>query len=103
MYKVSVMYPNEPGVQFDFDYYRKTHMRIVEEHLRPFGLKRTSVDRGLSGGGGQAAPYVCVGHLYFDRADGYDEGIQAVGPVLREDLANFTNVTPTRLISEEVG
>lgn len=100
MYKVSVMYPNEDGVQFDFDYYRNTHMKIVSEHMKPFGLLRTGVDKGISGGAGAKAPYVCIGHLYFDRADGYDEGVKKAGPVLRQDIANFTNVTPIRLISE---
>ncbi len=38
--------------------------------------------------------------MLFDRADGYDEGVKAVGSVLRADIANYTNVTPTRLISE---
>ncbi|HKI97502.1 MAG TPA: EthD family reductase [bacterium] len=102
MYKVSVMYPNEDGVKFDLDYYRSKHMKLVEEHMKPFGLQRTGVDKGISGGAGQKAPYVCVGTLYFDRPDGYDEAIKKAGPALREDIANFTNVTPTRLISEVV-
>lgn len=102
MYKVSVMYPNEDGVKFDIEYYQNTHMKIVEENLRPFGLKRTAVDRGISGGAGQPAPFVCVGHLYFDDPDGYDKGVKEVGTVLRNDIANFTNVTPVRIICEEL-
>ncbi len=100
MYKVTVMYPNEEGVRFDFDYYRNTHMKLVAEQFRPFGLTKTGVEKGISGGAGQSAPYVCVGYMLFDRADGYDEGVKAVGSVLRADIANYTNVTPTRLISE---
>jgi uncharacterized protein (TIGR02118 family) len=99
-YKVSVMYPNLDGAKFDMDYYRGTHMKIVMDNLKAFGLQRTGVDKGISGGAGQKAPYICVGHLYFNRPDGYDEGIKKVGPVLRADIANFTNVTPVRLISE---
>lgn len=100
MYKVSVMYPNEDGVKFDFDYYRTTHMQIVEAAFKAFGLVRTGVDKGISGGAGQKAPFVCVGHLYFDRPDGYDEGVKAAGTQLRDDIPNFTNVTPTRIICE---
>jgi uncharacterized protein (TIGR02118 family) len=99
-YKVSVMYPNQDGAKFDFDYYRSTHMKLVETSLKPFGLLRTSVEKGISGGAGQKAPYVCVGHLIFDRPDGYDEGAKKAGPELRADIANFTNVAPTRQISE---
>ena len=100
MYKVSVMYPNEEGARFDFDYYCNTHMKLVTEQLKPFGLVRTGVDKGISGGAGAKAPYVCMGHLYFERADGYDEGIKTAGPALRADIANFTDVTPVRIISE---
>ena len=100
MYKVSVMYPNQKGSRFDLEYYRTTHMALVEKHMKPFGLLRTEVLRGISGGGGQPAPYVCIGNLYFDSADGYEKGGAASGGVLRADIPNFTDVTPTRQISE---
>jgi uncharacterized protein (TIGR02118 family) len=100
MFKVSVMYPNEDGARFDFDYYRTRHMSLAMEHLGPFGLIRTEVNRGLSGGGGQPAPYICIGNLYFNSAEGYERGIAQAGAVLRGDIPNFTNVTPIRLISE---
>jgi uncharacterized protein (TIGR02118 family) len=100
MFKVSVMYPNEEGAKFNIDYYRTTHMELVKKHLKPFGLIRTDVDKGISGGGDQPAPHICIGNLYFDSQDGYDRGIAEVGPILREDIPNFTNVTPIRQISE---
>ena len=100
MYKVSVMYPNQKGSRFDLDYYCTTHMALVEKHLKPFGLLRAEVLRGISGGGGQPAPYVCIGNLYFDSADGYEKGGAASGGVLRADIPNFTDVTPVRQISE---
>lgn len=102
MFKVSVMYPNQDGAQFDYAYYRDTHLKLVEQHLKPHGLLRTGMDRGVSGGSGQPAPFLCTGNLYFEEADGYDKGIQAVGTVLRDDIPNFTNVTPVRQISEVV-
>jgi len=72
MFRVSVMYPNQEGVKFDIFYYRTKHMELVKNLLKPFGLIKTEVDRGVSGGGNLSAPYVCVGHLYFDSRDGYD-------------------------------
>ena len=100
MYKVSVMYPKEEGAKFDIDYYRTTHMELVKKHLKPFGLIKTDVDKGISGGGDQQAPFVCIGNLYFDSLDGYDRGIAEAGAILRGDIPNFTNVTPIRQISE---
>jgi len=100
MFKVSVMYPNQEGAQFDLDYYRTKHMDLVVRFLKPFGLVRTEVLRGISGGGGQPAPYICIGNLYFDTADGYEKGAAASGGALRGDIPNFTNVIPVRQISE---
>ena len=100
MYKVSVMYPNDQGAKFDFDYYRTKHMEIVTKHLKPFGLVKTGVDKGVSGGGDQPAPYICIGFLYFETLDGYDKGIAEAGSILRGDIPNFTNITPIRQISE---
>ncbi|MBL7213390.1 MAG: EthD family reductase [Desulfobacteraceae bacterium] len=100
MFKYSVMYPNEKGAKFDFDYYKTTHMDLVQEHLKSFGLTKTGVDKGISGGGDQPAPYVCIGHLYFESRDGYEKGLAEAGPILRGDISNFTNVTPIRQINE---
>jgi len=102
MFKVSVMYPNQAGARFDIDYYRTTHMELVIRHLKPFGLVRTEVLKGLSGGGGQPAPYVCIGSLYFETVDGYEKGVAASGGAVRADISNFTDITPVRQISEVV-
>ncbi len=72
MYKVSAMYPNQKDCRFDLEYYRTKHMALVEEYMKPFGLLRVEVLRGISGG----AP--------------------------RADIPNFTNMAPVRQISEIV-
>lgn len=100
MYKVSVMYPTTEGADFDFDYYCNKHIPMVEERMRPFGLLRTAVEKGLPTADGQAPPYVCVGHLYFETADGYDKSIQAHADELRGDLKNYTTIRPQRLLGE---
>ncbi len=100
MYKVCVMYPNGEGATFDYDYYRDTHMKLVQEHMAPFGLQGIGVDKGIAGEAGAPAPFLCVGTLLFDRPDGFDEGISKIGTVLRDDIPNFTNIKPIRLISE---
>jgi uncharacterized protein (TIGR02118 family) len=100
MFKVMVMYPNEKGAKFDFDYYRTKHMDLVRKHLKPFGLVKTGVDKGISGGGNASPIYICVGSLYFDSLDSYDKGIAQCGPILRGDISNFTTIAPVRLISE---
>jgi uncharacterized protein (TIGR02118 family) len=100
MYKISVMYPYQAGAKFDIEYYRTTHMQLVQKHLKSFGLIKTGVDHGISGGGSQPPPYICIGHLYFETRDGYDKGIAEVGSILRGDIPNFTDTTPIRQISK---
>jgi uncharacterized protein (TIGR02118 family) len=100
MYRVSIMYPNQEGAEFDFEYYRTTHMQLIEKHLKSFGLVKTEVDKGISGGGDEPAPYICTGHLYFKTRDGYDSGIAEVGSVLRGDIPHFTTIVPVRQVSE---
>jgi uncharacterized protein (TIGR02118 family) len=100
MYKVNVMYPNQEDGAFDFEYYHTSHMDLVKKHLSPFGLVDTSVEKGILGGGGEPAPYVCIGCLYFDSKDGYEKGAKKVGHILRGDIPNYTNIKPIRQISK---
>ena len=100
MFRVAVMYPNEEGAKFDHHYYKNTHMPMVEEHLKQFGLIKTEVDKGISGGGDQPVPYIGIGYLYFESIEAYDAGMIEKGALLRGDIPNFTNVTPIRQISE---
>ncbi len=66
----------------------------------PFGLVKTSVDKGISGGGDEPAPFICMGHVYFEDLEGFEKGMAEAGHLLRGDVLNFTNITPTRQISE---
>lgn len=100
MFKVNVMYPNQEGGYFDFEYYRTNHMTLVKKYLSQYGLIDTKVEKGISGGGGKPAPYVCIGCLYFETEDGYDNGIIEFGHTLREDIVNYTNIKPIRQISQ---
>jgi uncharacterized protein (TIGR02118 family) len=100
MVKVSVMYPRQDGARFDFQYYRINHMELVKKRLTPYGLVKTGVERGVSGGADLPAPYVCIGHLYFEEKEGYDKGMAEWASLLKGDIPNFTDITPIRQISE---
>ena len=100
MYMVSVMYPHKDGARFDMDYYRKTHMKMVWDAMKSFGLVKTTVEKGLPAGNGKPSPYVCIGHLHFESQDGYDRAIEAHGKKLRADMPNYTDIQPVRQVSE---
>ncbi|WP_338089458.1 EthD family reductase [Maribacter huludaoensis] len=63
MIKVSVMYPNSEGVKFDTEYYKNTHLPMVQK-LVGSALKELELDLGVGGRApGKAAPYVAIAHL----------------------------------------
>ena len=99
MIRVSVMYPNKDGAKFDLQYYRTTHMKLVRKHLTPHGLIKTGIDEGVSDTAGGAAPYICIGYLYFEDEETFRKAFDTAGKPLREDIPNFTNVRPQRQLS----
>jgi uncharacterized protein (TIGR02118 family) len=96
MIRVSVLYPK--GGKFDFDYYVKTHMRLVHKLLDPFGLVRTEVNKGVGD-----SPYMAIGHLIFNTMEEMQKGLQAHDPELAADVLNFTDARPEFQVSEIVG
>jgi uncharacterized protein (TIGR02118 family) len=104
MVRISVLYPNEAGKKFDTDYYKNRHMALVTERLRSFGLIRTEVDKGLAGGGpGAPAPYVAIGHVYFNSVQDFQKGMGTHGKEIMADIPNYTNINPIIQISEVIG
>ncbi len=101
MVRMSVMYPTTPGKKFDFDYYANKHMVLVRTRWESMGLAKIEIDRGLAGGApGAPAPYVCVGHVYFNAIADLQKATAAHGKELFADVPNFTDITPQVQISE---
>jgi uncharacterized protein (TIGR02118 family) len=86
------MYPKSEGATFDMDYYKTTHMAIVDRTMKP---TKWEVDSGMDG------PYIAIGHLFF-------ESPEALGAAFGEaaesqaDIPNFTNAEAAIQISEIV-
>ncbi|HTR83835.1 MAG TPA: EthD family reductase [Reyranella sp.] len=100
MVKVSVLYPNVPGVRFDMDYYLGKHMALVREKSG-LACKGIEVDHGLAGGApDSAATYVAMGHILYDSVEAFQAVFAEHGPTLLADIPNFTNVQPVIQISD---
>lgn len=103
MIRMSVLYPRAEGKKFDLDYYAKKHMPLVQARWSGMGLVRWEVDKGLGGGApGSPAPFVCVGHVYFNSLAELHKAVAAHGKELFADVPNFTNIAPQVQISELV-
>lgn len=101
MIRVSVFYPNTPGGKLDHQYFAGQHMDLVNKRLGPMGLIRTEVDRGLGGGAPDApAPFIGVGHLYFNSLEQFQTAFNAHGAELVADIPNYTDIEPQFQISE---
>lgn len=101
MVRVSVLYPSGEGKKFDHDYYVNKHMKLVMERMGPAGLRRYEVDKGVAGAApGAPAPFICIGHLYFDSVAAWQAAIAPHGKELFADVPNFTNIAPQVQIAE---
>jgi uncharacterized protein (TIGR02118 family) len=100
MIRVSVMYPNGPGREFDMKYYTEKHMVMVHRLLDPVGLVRTEVDKGVgTAQPGAQAPFVTICHMYFKNAKDMQKALSHAGEMM-PDIPNFTDAQPQIQISE---
>jgi len=100
MIKATVLYPAGEG-KFDMEYYLNTHIPFTEKLLKPYGLVRVEVDKGIAGGGpGEAAPYVAMAHLIFNSIEDFQKGVQSHDADLAADVKNFTDIKPFFQVSE---
>lgn len=103
MVRISVLYPNEAGKKFDHNYYAQTHMPLVHRRLSGLGLLRYEVDRGVGGSTPESrAPFVSVGHLYFNSVEEFREAMGKHGAELMGDVPNYTDILPQMQISQIV-
>ena len=102
MVKVSVMYPNGPGVRFDHEYYREKHLPLIKRQMGA-ALKYYTIDKGLSGPTAETPPtYVGMCHLLCDSLESYHSAHDPHAAELSGDIRKFTDVTPVVQISEVI-
>jgi uncharacterized protein (TIGR02118 family) len=100
MIRVTVMYPNTPGSNFNWAYYLNTHIPLA---LRKLGsaVKGTAVDQGLAGlESGSPPPYVAVAQFLFESVDALQQAFAPHADELLGDIPNYTNIQPRFQISE---
>ena len=100
MIKVSVLYPNGNGHNFDMDSYCNKHVPMVMGLLAE-SVKNGAVEKGLAGSmPGSPAAYLAMGHLYFDTIEDFEKSFGPNAEKIMGDLPNFTNTEPVVQISE---
>ncbi|MBN1905110.1 MAG: EthD family reductase [Deltaproteobacteria bacterium] len=100
MIRATVFYPSGEG-RFDMEYYLNSHIPLAERLLKPYGLIRAEVDKGIAGGGpGEAAPFATIAYMIFENMEGLTKGMAAHDAEMAADVKNFTDLKPFFQISE---
>ena len=100
---MTVLYPNEEGSKFDWDYYMNNHMKLVEERLAGPELLGIKVIKGLAGGApGEAPAYQAAAILHLESMDGLMRVLTEHGPEIMGDIPNYTSVQPLVQFSEDM-
>ncbi|KAK5115111.1 hypothetical protein LTR62_001808 [Meristemomyces frigidus] len=95
---IYVSYPFVDGAKFDMDYYLNTHMRIVEKHWSPYGMKDwTVVQFQKDDPSGQNVQAV----MTWDSVEAFDKAIAANIPEVMEDVKHYSpDVMPVRYYAQ---
>ncbi|MEP6549021.1 MAG: EthD family reductase [Gammaproteobacteria bacterium] len=98
---ITVLYPNKPGVTFDFDYYLKQHATLID-HLYGASIAKLELRRGGTTPDGSPAAYVAIINIWIADQAAFDSAGAKHGATLIADVPNFTNTMPTIQIDEIV-
>lgn len=100
MIKVSVLYPNEEGRAFDWDYYCGKHVPMVMGLLGN-SLKKAEIVQGISGGTPDSKPaYTATGQMYFDTIEDFSAAFTPYAGQIMGDILNYTTISPLIEIGE---
>lgn len=91
MANLVVSYPMQAGARFDADYYRETHIPLVEKNWGPSGLVGAEILWPADAEQPNAAMVV----LRFRDAAAIDAAMAAAGTAeVMADIAHFTDIAP---------
>ena len=104
MTKISILYPNNAGARFDFDYYVRTHMPLSISLLSAHrGFRGVSVERGVGGPqAGSPAAFVAMCHFVFESADDFIDAFTPHAERLQGDMPKYTDIEPVIQFNEVV-
>ena len=98
---ITVLYPNTPGVTFDFAYYLEHHATLIKR-LYGDSIAKLELRRGGATPDGSPAPFVAVINIWIEDQAAFDSAGARHGATLIADVPNFTNTMPTIQIDEIV-
>lgn len=96
---MTILYPNEDGVTFDFDYYEKKHMTLIMD-LYGKSIRKFELRRGLPGPDGTKSTYVATITIWIGDMEAFAAAGAEHTQTLIDDVPNFTNTLPIAQMDE---
>lgn len=100
MIKVSVLYENAEGKNFDMAYYCEKHIPMVKQKLGP-ACRRLEVEQGLGGAQPGSKPrFVAMANFVFDSVEAFQNAFAPHADSIMGDIPNYTNIQPHIQVNE---
>ena len=96
MQYATVVYPNQSGSKFDFDYYMKKHIPMVEALLNT----SIAVSKGIATLNGTPVAFVCIARIRINGLEEFSAAFAKHGAQIMEDIPNYTDIQPSVQIDE---
>lgn len=90
---ITVLYPAEGNESFDFDFYRKRHIPLIEDILGK-SLHRLEVRRGQPAPAGSLPIYTAVISIWIADWPAYERAMAIRAQELIDEVPLFTKVMP---------
>ena len=90
MNRVTVLYPNQAGAKFDFDYYTRKHVPWVSG----FVGQKIEVRKGISSPTGSSPAFVCLASIHITSIEEFQTVLAQHGTEIMADIPHYTNVEP---------
>jgi uncharacterized protein (TIGR02118 family) len=102
MIKFNVIYPFQPGMRFDHDYYRDTHMPLLAKRLGAV-CRSYTIDKGVAGRApADQMPFAAACSVYCESVEAFRAALAPHSEEIRADVRNYTDVQPLVWFSEVV-
>lgn len=98
VYHAAVMYPNEDDIQFNEEYYLKTHMPLVDSIWKKYGLQSWEIIKYTRDLSGAPSKYLIAAKLVWESEESAKNALaDADSSKVFADIPNFTNKAPITL------
>ncbi|KAJ5328385.1 hypothetical protein N7541_001476 [Penicillium brevicompactum] len=98
-----VMYPNEADIEFNEDYYMKTHMPLVETTWKKYGLNSWHVTKFPNALDGSRSEYLIMASLEWESQEALQTALKDPASAnVFADIPNFTNKKPVTLAGSKL-